>query len=527
VAGGATTSLDGGLGADTLEGGVGNDVYVVDSTGDVVVEWAGGGSDELRTTLASYILAPELENLSYLGSGSFKGTGNAVANVITGGAGKDTLDGGLGADTLRGGAGDDAYKVENEGDTLVEAAGEGNDIVYSSLSWTLGPNLERLSLSGSAEIDATGNELANVLYGQSNSARNILAGGLGSDSYYVGANDIVVEQPDEGSADIVYSTVSWTLGENIERLYLYGSGANVDGIGNALNNTLYGQANSLPNHLAGGLGNDTYYVGSNDTISEGIGGGTDIAYSYGDYTLPANVEKLYLNVTTPASLNGNDLANNLRGNAGNDTLVGLAGNDSLDGGLGADSLVGGTGDDTYTVDDYGDTIVEAAGEGNDIVYSRVSWTLGANIERLYLSGSGANVDGVGNVLSNSLHGNANSLPNNLTGGLGNDTYYVGSNDTISEGIGEGTDTAYSYGDYALPANVEKLYLNVTTAASLNGNDLANSLRGNVGSDTLNGGLGNDTLAGRSGNDSLTGGDGADIFRFDALLDASTEPGHGD
>ncbi len=157
--------LDGGLGADTLEGGAGNDVYVVDSTGDVVVELAAGGNDELRTTLASYTLAPELENLSYLGSGSFKGTGNAVANVITGGAGKDTLDGGLGADTLVGGAGDDTYKVENEGDTLVEAVGEGNDIVYSSVSWTLGPNLERLSLSGIAEINATGNELANVLNG--------------------------------------------------------------------------------------------------------------------------------------------------------------------------------------------------------------------------------------------------------------------------------------------------------------------------------------------------------------------------
>ena len=96
--------LDGGPGNDTMMAGKGHDVYVVDSAGDKIIEFANEGGDTVRTTLGSYTLGSTLENLAFIGSGDFTGTGNFRRNVITGGAGNDTLDGEDGDDKLSGGA---------------------------------------------------------------------------------------------------------------------------------------------------------------------------------------------------------------------------------------------------------------------------------------------------------------------------------------------------------------------------------------------------------------------------------------
>src|SRR5262249_5858356 len=93
-------TLTGGLGNDTLIGGIGNDTYNIDAAGDVVVENAGEGTDLVRTAFAAFTLAANLENLTFTGTGNFAGTGNDLANTITGGAGNDTLDAGLADDTL-------------------------------------------------------------------------------------------------------------------------------------------------------------------------------------------------------------------------------------------------------------------------------------------------------------------------------------------------------------------------------------------------------------------------------------------
>jgi hypothetical protein len=94
--------LDGGGDADHLVGSTGNDTYVVDNAGDVIVELVGEGTDTVETSLANFSLVglPGLENLTFTGTGSFVGTGNALNNVINGGAASDTLTGGAGSDTF-------------------------------------------------------------------------------------------------------------------------------------------------------------------------------------------------------------------------------------------------------------------------------------------------------------------------------------------------------------------------------------------------------------------------------------------
>ena len=106
--------------------------------------------------------------------------GGALADVLSGLGGNDMLDGRVGADTMIGGLGDDGYVVDNAGDLVVELAGQGIDTVRSSIDYILADNVEILVLTGSANLNATGNELDNTLVG--NGGSNILDGGLGSDS---------------------------------------------------------------------------------------------------------------------------------------------------------------------------------------------------------------------------------------------------------------------------------------------------------------------------------------------------------
>ncbi|MFC7476243.1 right-handed parallel beta-helix repeat-containing protein [Dankookia sp. GCM10030260] len=188
-------TLDGGSGSDTLIGGLGNDLYVVNSLDDVVRESAGQGVDKVVTSV-TYTLSAEVENLLLNGTAGIGGTGNALANAITGngganlltgGAGNDSLDGSAGADTLVGGTGDDRYIIDNAGDVVRESAGQGTDTVVSTVSYTLGANMERLSLEGTAGIGGTGNALANAITG--NGGANLLSGGGGDDTLSGGASN--------------------------------------------------------------------------------------------------------------------------------------------------------------------------------------------------------------------------------------------------------------------------------------------------------------------------------------------------
>jgi Ca2+-binding RTX toxin-like protein len=251
-----------------------------------------------------------------------------VDSSFFGTAGADTLSGSVGGDILSGGLGDDTYVVNHGGDSVVEAAGAGNDLVQSTVSHTLGANVERLTLTGAASVNGYGNELANTLSG--NGAANLLSGGGANDTLTGGAGNDTIQ-----------------AGDGADKLT---GGLGVD-------------------RLEGGAGDDYYVVDdardqSVETIA-GAAGGKDLVASSVSYSLGANLENLTLGAgaidgagnALGNSIKGGAGANKLSGLAGADTLSGMDGNDTLIGGAGADLLGGGPGADRFVF-----TKGEAAGD---------------------------------------------------------------------------------------------------------------------------------------------------------------------
>lgn len=353
---------------------------------------------------------------------------------LFGGADNDQLYGGDGKDTIEGGSGDDVLHGGTGADTMV--GGLGNDTYY----------VDVLELTGSSVRDET------------------------------------IEARDEGF-DTVYATVDHILQANIEALYL--SGTALIGIGNELDNWIYGTAlgNFLlgedgNDHLFGGAGIDTFFGGQGDDwfyvenrddfAFEGMGGGTDTVVSTINWTLAPDqwIENLILESGSAAfSAVGNALDNEIYGNEIANWLLGDDGNDTLNGGPGADVMWGGDGNDTYYFDDPFDRANEFAGEGlTDTVYSTVDATVPLNVEYLRLIGGA--IDGTGNGQANGIFGTESQ--NLLRGGGGGD-----------------------------------------------------ALKGNGGNDFLHGEAGRDQLFGGMGADIMSGGSEGDYFVFEDVRETST------
>lgn len=388
-------------------------------------------------------------------SGNDSITGTASGDRLDGLGGHDTLNGGGGADTMTGGTGNDTYIVAQPGDKTIELVGQGVDTTRAYISWTLKANVENLILLGTSPNNGIGNALGNTITGNANdnylygeagddtlnggAGSDFLNGGAGLDSFSGGVgSDIYVadsmaeltritEAANQGEIDTVNlgftvtSVTTITLSgalEHIERVNAFYGVGRFNLTGNARNNVLDG--NSSVNTLSGLDGDDALLGYEGDDI--------------------------------------------LLGGVGADLLYGGDGNDRLNGGSGSDTMFGGLGNDVCIVDNVGDEIIELPGQGVDTVQSSRTWTLGAYVEHLTLTGSLA-INGAGNGLNNSLVGN--SAANAMNGLAGNDT-----------------------------------------------------LLGASGNDSLNGGAGNDNLAGGLGNDSLTGGTGYDRFVFDSTFGAA-------
>ena len=379
-------TLDGGTGNDRLLGGRGSDTYrfgqgygfdVIDNSGgansdvDILrltnlnanqIRLTRMGNDLVLTVLATgetitvsqcFLDADHAIDRIQFADGSSWGVSEALANLyyppvvptngadvingnptddtllglggndtLYGNSGNDTLDGGSGNDRMEGGVGNDTYVVGAAGDVVVEASNAGDDLVQASINYTLGSNLERLTLIGSANINGTGNALANTLIG--NAGNNLLDGGAG--------NDLI--QGGDGNDT------------------LQGGAGNDSLNGDAGNDLLDGGAGN--DSMAGGSGDDIYIVDqSGDSVSELVGGGNDTVRASLNYSLGANLENLELTGSVNLNGTGNALANQLIGNTGNNLLNGGAGDDVLVGRRGSDTYVYGT--------NYGNDVIDNSG----------------------------------------------------------------------------------------------------------------------------------------------------------------------
>jgi trimeric autotransporter adhesin len=545
--------LNGDAGADTMSGGNNDDTYFVDDASDQVIENSGEGIDTVNSSIA-YNLGSNVENLILTDTDNINGTGNDLDNIITGnygnnllggGYGNDTVNGGVGADTMSGEKDDDTYFVDNAGDRVIENSDEGIDTINSSIAYNLGSNVENLILTGTNNINGTGNDLNNIITG--NAGGNLLGGGYGDDAigggygndtlnggggadtmsgekdddtYFVDdAGDQVIENFNEG-IDTVNSSIAYNLCSDVENLILTGTD-NIDGIGNDLNNIITGNAGG--NLLGGGYGDDTlnggvgadtmsgekdddtYFVDdAGDQVIEYSNEGIDTVNSSITYNLGSDVENLVLTGTDNIDGTGNDLNNIITGNAGgnllgggygDDAISGGYGNDTLNGGAGADAMSGGYDNDTYIVDNAGDRVIENLHEGIDTINSSITYSLGSDVENLILTGTD-NINGTGNNLNNIVTGNAGS--NRLGGGYGNDS--------INGGAGN---------DYIIGDKYDSIFAPEDGNDTIDGGDGNDSIVGGGGDDSLRGGSGNDYIYGEGGEgdantkDTLDGGAGAD------------------
>jgi Ca2+-binding RTX toxin-like protein len=477
--------INGLAGDDVMVGGTGNDVYYVDSAGDQVTETAGQGYDKIYSSI-NYVLAAdaEVEYLRVRGAAGLTLTGNGFDNLVVGGTGIDTLngdggddrlDGRAGADIVAGGAGNDICFVDDASDQVIEAAGAGTDVVYSSVNYTLGAGeeIEYLRGYGATGLILTGNGLDNRVTGTS--GIDTLNGGGGDDELFA-----------RGGADI----------------------------------------------MAGGTGNDSYYIDDRDTqVTEVAGQGTDTIYSRSSYVLAAGQEVEYLRVIGSAglALTGNELDNYLVGGIGDDFLDGGTGNDRIDGGDGNDTIStqgasaiirAGQGDDSIRLDgSSSSTGTVDGGAGQDTIHSTdVGQFVIRNVETLdtyygFFTGSVAQIalfDTYTAVLADpdmqislSLRGAGGTL--DFTTGIGGQN----SVEIRDGGLTSGIDITGSVNDDPMFGSAFDDALK-----GGNGND---TLFGNEGEDALDGGAGDDVLNGGVGNDSLTGGGGNDVFAFDTPI----------
>jgi VCBS repeat-containing protein len=367
--------------------------------------------------------------------------------------------------------------------------------------------------------------------------RDLVLGTQGSDRYALGGGDDGVV--DDGGDDIVDAgagndLINTGIGNDV---VLAGAGDDMVFAGEG-NDVVFGDD-------ATGNGDDLVMLQGGNDVAFGGGGNDFISGGDGNDAISGNEgdDQLFGEGGWDAVFGG-DGSDELWGLDGNDLLDAGGGNDLLAGGAGDDVMQGGAGDDRYEVDSAADVVDETidggingtSGSGDaggvDTVRASISYTLGALIENLTLTGTvgltgTANAVGnvlVGNEAGNTLHGlggndtlDGGVGADTLVGGTGDDTYVIDNvGDTVTEQFGEGTDTVRSRISYGLNSNVENLTLVGVNAIDGTGNELANALTGNAGANTLDGGAGSDLLKGGGGNDSYRFGLG---YGVDTVIDA--------
>uniref|UniRef100_UPI00235F4BD8 beta strand repeat-containing protein n=1 Tax=Pseudomonas asplenii TaxID=53407 RepID=UPI00235F4BD8 len=504
----------------SLVGGQGNDTYFVNGTGVSVVEAAGEGDDEVKTTLSSLSLAANVERLTYVGGGSFTGYGNASDNIITGGTGNDLLYGGAGADQFIGGAGADtaSYGDSNtavvintktgintgiaEGDTYVgietiqgssygdtfisgaaadqfDGAGGVDIIDYSGSSEAVTVSLVNGSVGAGG--DAQGDRLSNFervigsAFDDSLTAQtsgHSLVGGQGNDTYFVNGTGVsVVELADGGDDEVKTALSSLSLAANVERLTYIGTG-NFTGRGNASDNI-----------ITGGTGNDVLYGGAGaDHFIGGIG--TDTV-SYGDSSQGVTINTKTGIHTGIAAGDTYESIEVIQGSSYGDVFIGGAGADRFDGGAGMD-LLSFASETSGIVLDLSTPVLTGIAAGD--TYTSIEIFQGTDQADTF-TGSLVNAENfIGGVGADTFNGM----------GRGDGAWYLTSSDAVQIDLQNGT---------ASGGDAQGDVLN--NIDNLMGSDFDDTLTGNAYSNRLEGGAGNDTIYGGDGNDFIYGGTSTD------------------
>jgi Ca2+-binding RTX toxin-like protein len=391
---------------------------------------------------------------------------------LEGSSGNDTLQGGLGCDTLDGGAGVDTISYEGLRSQYSVLDLENNGLRVIDLRWgapeanDLFTNIEFIAFADEV-VDIT-----SILIAQGVT----ITGSTGADRIDA-SNTTPGEYYPTSLGDAIYGLAG---NDAISGL---GGDDRIDGGGG--NDT-----------MTGGSGNDIYVVGSSgDLIDEASGDGMDTVESTMSFSLSSatqiigNVEHLTLLGTAALSGKGNSFANQITGNSGNNVLEGLAGSDTLNGGLGLDTASYITSTAAVTVN-----LLTGSGSGSD-----AEADLLISIENL--TGSNFNDTLIGNNVNNVLNG-----------GLGTDTVSYAAAaagvrvnlalKTAQNTVGDGVDTLIA---------VENLI----------GSAYDDVLTGSFAANAISGGGGNDSIQGAGGNDTMTGGEGLDVFRFETILNATS------
>lgn len=457
---GGNTTLDGGTGNDTLTdagvaaaatvvdimiGGTGDDIYVVTRANDVITELSNAGTDTVRTNLAAYVLAANVENYLYTGTVGASVTGNALANQFSGFNHTSTIDGGDGADTAVFTGARSQYGVTanldgsvtlfdtrlnspdgtatfsnvetfkfTDGLSLGQAALGGTSAAPTTVIGTAGADtLTSVAagalISGLAGNDAlTGGAANQVLDGGAgadtltdNGEAGISAvGGAGNDIYVVSAPGTIITELAGGGTDTVQTTLaSYKLPANVEVVTHSGSGsftstATAAGqtISSGTSNDMLGDGGFANVTLKGGGGVDTFIVTNASTVVNETTGSVNstVTTMLASYSLGANVGNLSHTGASAFTGNGNGLANTVSGGSGNDTLFGNGGNDILIGNAGSDKLSGGAGVDTFVFAPVNPTTINgvySAGFGKDVITDFTAPSTNASHDFLSLAAS--------------------------------------------------------------------------------------------------------------------------------------------
>jgi len=545
IANSGNDTLVAGSGNATLVGGSGSDTFIVNKEADVVRDDYATGSNTIEASV-SYVLPTHVNTLVLTGGGALIGTGNDADNLMIGNAGSHTLLGGSGNNTLVagsglatliGGDGNDTFVINNAGDVVQDDYATGDNLVEASVSYVLPVNVNTLILTGTGNLVGSATAGDNRILANSGddtlisgSGIDTLVGGSGSDTFVVNHSADVVQDSHATGSNVVESSVSYVLPENVNTLRLTGN-ANATGTGNEADNLIVGNAgnntliagsgnNTLVAGMGlatmiGGSGSDTFVVNKvNDVVQDSYTTGSNTILSSVNYVLPTNVNTLILTGNGNLTGTGNSANHLVMGNAGNHTLTAGTGNATLVAGSGLATLVGGVGSDTFVVNNVNDVVKDSNTSGSNTILSSVDFTLVANVNTLILTGTG-NLVGKGHGTAHTIYANdgndtliAGSGKATLIGGAGHDTFVVNKNgDVVVSGAGEGIDTILSSANFVLPDNVQNLSLiNTKSGLKATGNSQNHVLRASFGDATIRGG--NDSLAGGAGVAILYGGNGA-------------------